>query len=117
LDLIFILIFELKLIVLQEMLSSNSTVYVSFHYRYGFTLDKLICVGYIRHPGIAKGDSNGHQIVTNEFIMAPDARYEIDIAGQRFLAKPHIRAPYIPHINMDSTSHRYRPTVVNLKAT
>jgi hypothetical protein len=89
---------------------------VYFHYRYGFTLDKLICVGYIRHPGIVKGSSSCLPVVTNEFIMAPDARYEIDIAGQCFLAKPHIRAPYIPHVNMDSTSRGYRPTVVSLKA-
>jgi len=83
---------------------------------YGFTLDKLICVGYIRHPGIAEGGSSGCPIVTNEFIMDRNAQYEIDIAGQRFMAKPHIHAPHIPHVNMDSTTHRYRPTVVSLKA-
>ncbi|XP_069681446.1 pyruvate dehydrogenase phosphatase regulatory subunit, mitochondrial-like [Periplaneta americana] len=83
---------------------------------YGFTLDKLICLGYIRHPGMAKGGCNGRLIVTNDFIMARDAVYEIDIAGQRFLAKPHIHAPHIPHFNMDATSRRYRPRVSSLKA-
>jgi len=92
------------------------SVLLYFHYRYGFTLDKLICVGYIRHPGIAKGGSSRYPIVTNEFIMDRNALYEIDIAGQRFMAKPHIHAPHIPHVNMDSTTHRYRPTVVSLKA-
>jgi hypothetical protein len=65
---------------------------------------------------MAKGGSNGRLIVTNDFIMARNARYEVDIAGQRFLAKPYIHAPHIPHVNMDSTSRRYRPTVVSLKA-
>jgi len=92
------------------------SVLLYFHYRYGFTLDKLICVGYIQHPGIAEGGSSGCPIVTNEFIMDRNAQYEIDIAGQRFMAKPHIHAPHIPHVNMDSTTHRYRPTVVSLKA-
>lgn len=78
-------------------------------------MDKLICVGYIRHPVITIGASNDRPVVTNEFIMARNARYEVDIAGQRFLAKPHIHAPHIPHVNMDSTSRRYRPTVVSLK--
>ena len=76
----------------------------------------MICLGYIRHPGMAKGSINGLHIVTNDFIMSRNARYEIDIAGQRFLAKPHIHAPHIPHVNMESASIRYRPTVVSLKA-
>ncbi|PSN46364.1 hypothetical protein C0J52_12919 [Blattella germanica] len=83
---------------------------------YGFTLDKLICLGYIRHPHMAKASPNGRHIVTNEFIMDHNARYEVDIAGQRFLAKPHIHAPHIPHVSMDTTSRRYRPTVASLKA-
>ena len=99
----------------RESLSHSRNCFV-FH-RYGFTLDKLICLGYIQHPEMAKGGAaNARHIVTNDFIMSRNARYEIDIAGQRFMAKPHIHAPHIPHVNMESASRRYRPTVASLKA-
>ncbi|XP_067001335.2 pyruvate dehydrogenase phosphatase regulatory subunit, mitochondrial [Anabrus simplex] len=84
---------------------------------YGFTLEKLICLGYIRHPGIAQGGPSARLTVTNDFIMARDAVYEVDIAGNRVTAKPHIHVPHFAAMNIDSHSRRYKPTVINVKAT
>nr|CAD7439980.1 unnamed protein product [Timema bartmani] len=80
---------------------------------YGFTLSKLVCLGFIRHPGRNKGT---RQIITEEFIMARNAKYELDIAGSRVVVKPHIHAPYFATANIDNSKKKYRPTVVNIKS-
>nr|XP_018910548.1 PREDICTED: pyruvate dehydrogenase phosphatase regulatory subunit, mitochondrial-like isoform X2 [Bemisia tabaci] len=86
---------------------------------FGFTLGKLVCMGYIRRPGQSRRHErlDGHhndQIVTNQFIMSTSARYEIDIAGQRVLAKPQIYAPKATSINPSSAGLEtpYVPKVV-----
>ncbi|XP_075216546.1 pyruvate dehydrogenase phosphatase regulatory subunit, mitochondrial-like isoform X2 [Lycorma delicatula] len=77
---------------------------------YGFTLNKLVCLGYIRR--------GGHQIVTADYIMDRNATYTIDVAGRRVLAKAHISVPqaFTASSNNES-SKQYRPKVVtSLKA-
>ncbi|XP_056645731.1 pyruvate dehydrogenase phosphatase regulatory subunit, mitochondrial-like [Diorhabda sublineata] len=72
---------------------------------YGFAANKLICLGYIRQP-----KSSNTTIVTSEYILAKNAKYEIDIAGHRFRLTPHLRAPIIgTAVNQNS---KYRPTAV-----
>lgn len=51
---------------------------------YGHTVGGAIAMGYVKHTSV----------VTPEFIRA--GRYEINIAGQRYLAKAYLRAPYDP---------------------
>jgi len=63
-------------------------------YSYGFVTEKLICLGFISLPG-ARQEQEA-KIVTTDFIMDPKACYEIDIAGIRFPAKPHIHPLPIP---------------------
>ncbi|XP_058799373.1 pyruvate dehydrogenase phosphatase regulatory subunit, mitochondrial-like [Phymastichus coffea] len=75
---------------------------------YGFSIKKLICLGYIGHPGYTHSYDE-RKIVTNEFIMDPSAVYEVDIAGHRFPLTPHIRSLPLPGYK----SKKYIPTPVN----
>jgi len=52
---------------------------------YGHSVGGAIAMGYVNHT----------TAITQEFITA--GRYEIDIAGRRFAAKAHLRAPYDPN--------------------
>nr|XP_022914897.1 pyruvate dehydrogenase phosphatase regulatory subunit, mitochondrial-like isoform X1 [Onthophagus taurus] len=74
---------------------------------YGFSTNKLICLGFIRRP-----KSSNNKVVTNDFVMSKDAKYEVDIAGKRFSVSPHIHAPIL--INNVSQYRKYKPTVVEL---
>ena len=51
---------------------------------YGHTLGAGVGLGYVKH---AEG-------VTPAFVM--EGRYEINVSGSRYLATPHLRAPYDP---------------------
>nr|XP_034191464.1 pyruvate dehydrogenase phosphatase regulatory subunit, mitochondrial-like [Osmia lignaria] len=62
---------------------------------YGFATKKHICIGFISCPESNYVQTNT-DVVTTDFIMEPTARYEIDIAGTRFPAKPHIHPLPIP---------------------
>lgn len=83
---------------------------------FGFTLDKLVCLGYVHRGGggAAGGGVGGGtgQIVTTDYIMSRDATYTIDIAGRRCLATPHLFPPQPPNAAIDAPSRRYRPTLV-----
>lgn len=48
---------------------------------YGFTCEKMICLGFIQMPEQLK-----NQYITMDFIKDPNAVYEIDIAGTKFKA-------------------------------
>ncbi|VVC25267.1 Hypothetical protein CINCED_3A003153 [Cinara cedri] len=80
---------------------------------YGFTMEKLICLGYVRLPFTDNRNRN-HTVITNDYILSPTAKYEIDIAGTKFLATPKIHAPFvsitIPKVSDES---RYMPKVIS----
>ncbi|KAF2356784.1 FAD dependent oxidoreductase [Trinorchestia longiramus] len=69
---------------------------------FGFTLDKMVCVGFVRHAG---GD-----FVAPEYITGADVCYEIDIAGRRFPMQASLQPPKIPIARMDGVA-TYRPRV------
>lgn len=73
---------------------------------YGFSADKLICLGFIRRP-----DS---KIITSDYILSKDAVYEIDIAGQRFTCTPYLHAPVVAITQ--SQSKKYRPTAISYRS-
>ncbi|PVD21211.1 hypothetical protein C0Q70_19380 [Pomacea canaliculata] len=57
---------------------------------FGFALDKMVCLGFI-----SDYDERGQPRIiknSNDFVMK-DAKYEINIAGSRFPAKPSIYTP------------------------
>lgn len=72
-------------------------------------MEKLICLGFISLPETRHKQET--KAVTPDFIMDPTARYEIDIAGIRFPAKPHIHPLPIPALN-SKLSKKYTPTPV-----
>lgn len=76
---------------------------------YGFVTEKLICLGFISLPEARH--KREIKPVTVDFIMDPSARYEIDIAGTRFPADPHIHPLPIPAIS-SKLSKKYIPTPV-----
>ncbi|EZA58771.1 hypothetical protein DMN91_009213 [Ooceraea biroi] len=76
---------------------------------YGFVTEKLICLGFISLPG-ARYEQEAKP-VTTDFITDPTAYYEIDIAGTRFPAKPHIHPLPIPVLS-SKLSKKYIPTPV-----
>ncbi|KAK2577534.1 hypothetical protein KPH14_003619 [Odynerus spinipes] len=77
---------------------------------YGFATERLICLGFIGWPRM-KCTQNSTNIVTTDFIIEPMAHYEIDIAGCRFSAKPHIHPLPIPALN-SKLNKKYIPTPV-----
>ncbi|MPC23106.1 Pyruvate dehydrogenase phosphatase regulatory subunit, mitochondrial [Portunus trituberculatus] len=71
---------------------------------YGFTLNNLICLGFVRNY-----DKNGNMdYVTPEYIMAGD--YEVDIAGVRYSASVSLRSPSLPSKFPEPQSNRYLAT-------
>lgn len=51
-------------------------------------------------------------IVDNSFIMDPTAKYEIDVAGRKVLATPHIYPPQVTTIANDPVNKQYKPKVI-----
>ncbi|KAL4119079.1 hypothetical protein QTP88_011944 [Uroleucon formosanum] len=80
---------------------------------YGFTMEKLVCLAYIRRPFTDNRNRN-HMVITNDYILSPTAKYEIDIAGTRFPITPKIHTPCV-NINMQKVSDdsQYVPKVIS----
>ncbi|ENN74249.1 hypothetical protein D910_03538 [Dendroctonus ponderosae] len=76
---------------------------------YGFSANKLICLGFISKPAKVE-----NRIVTRDYILAKDAVYEVDIAGHRFSATPYLHAPttHSPY----HEKKEYRPTAIKYKS-
>ena len=56
-----------------------------------FSLEKMVCLGFIGERGEDGQLSTQHNI--NEWVMNKNAKYEIEVAGVRFPAKPGIYTP------------------------
>lgn len=79
-------------------------------YSYGFVTEKLVCLGFISLPG-ARCEQEDAQPISTDLITDPAAYYEIDIAGTRFPAKPHIHPLPIPVLS-SKLNRKYIPTPV-----
>ncbi|XP_045601946.2 pyruvate dehydrogenase phosphatase regulatory subunit, mitochondrial isoform X1 [Procambarus clarkii] len=66
---------------------------------FGFTLNKMVCLGFVRH--------HDQQNVTPEYILQ-DANFEIDIAGRKVAAHASLQPPKMPVVKMDGFAS-YRP--------
>lgn len=80
-----------------------------FFCRYGFAADKLICLGFIQRPATSE-----IKTISADYILSKDAVYQIDIAGKRFAAVPHLHAPST--ITQVTQSQKYRPTAISYKS-
>lgn len=73
--------------------------------RYGFNADKLICLGYIHKPKTSQ-----NKTVTTDYLLNKEAKYQVDIAGNRFTATPYLHAPILGTFNTQEI--KYRPTAI-----
>ena len=70
---------------------------------YGFTLDRQVVLGYVSDFDEGSGEA---KYLSSDFLMK-EARYEVDIAGERFLAKANIYPPSLaPAAIIIDTPHR-----------
>lgn len=51
--------------------------------------------------------------ISSDYILSRDAVYQVDIAGKRFGATPHLHAPAT--FNQAAQNQKYRPTAVGYK--
>lgn len=66
---------------------------------YGFTLEKMICLGFVRDY-----DEHDQRIIhknINDFIMDKNAKYEIAIAGRRYPAEVRLYTPKTAYTTSD----------------
>ena len=72
---------------------------------YGYTLQNLVCLGFIR-----RYDGDGKMVpVDAEYVL--DGVYEVDVAGIRYPASVSLRSPILPTPSADSqVSGRYLAT-------
>lgn len=76
---------------------------------YGFTSDKIVCLGFINKP-----ESQKDKIITDDYILN-DAVYQIDVAGRLFSATPYTAVPKIleeKEKELRAAKANYRPSAV-----
>ena len=66
---------------------------------YGFTLRKMVALGFVRHPG-------GATVVEEEWITDPSAKWTIAIAGKPFTASIHLEPPPLPVILQQESAQK-----------
>ncbi|KAG0724199.1 Pyruvate dehydrogenase phosphatase regulatory subunit, mitochondrial [Chionoecetes opilio] len=66
---------------------------------FGFTLNQMVCLGFVRHH---EGEN-----ITPEYILQ-NGNFEIDIGGKRVAARASLQAPKMPKVTMDGFAS-YRP--------
>lgn len=74
---------------------------------FGFTVDKLVCMGFVSHHDHVGGKPS---TITTDYIMDKNAQFEINIAGKKFPMRPSLHPPIIP-VSLDTTNQRYIPKV------
>lgn len=73
---------------------------------FGFTLNQMVCLGFVRHH---QGEN-----ITPDYILQ-NANFEIDIAGKRVAARASLQPPKMPKVKMDGFAS-YRPKVRGILA-
>lgn len=66
---------------------------------YGFTLRKMVALGFVRHLG-------GATVVEEEWITDPSAKWTIAIAGKPFTASIHLEPPPLPIILQQESAQK-----------
>jgi pyruvate dehydrogenase phosphatase regulatory subunit len=83
---------------------------------YGFSSDKLVCLGFIKRVDDDPATSQPSEYITNEYILDTAADYNIDVAGQLFKLTPYLHAPiHSQEMKRKSVAGKYKPTVVSFK--
>ena len=85
---------------------------------YGFTLHKMIALGFIQHPSTLAG---ARTPVDSHWVSDKTAQWTIDIAGKQVPITAHLHPPAMPIISQDFHSpdfknkKKHQPTVQLLK--
>jgi pyruvate dehydrogenase phosphatase regulatory subunit len=69
---------------------------------YGFTLRKMVALGFVRHP--TKPGAGGAAVVEEEWILDPAAVWTIAIAGKQHSVSVHLEPPPLPVILQQETA-------------
>lgn len=87
---------------------------------YGFTLRKLIALGFISQPGLREEAARRHptyehRMVTSDFILDRSAVYHVDLASMRVRLRPHLHAPPMATTQRQghATNMRFHPSLVS----
>lgn len=78
-----------------------------FLFRYAFTLERMVALGFIINKDIKTGDLLP---VTTDYVMDREALYQIDIAGRRFNVRQSLHPPRLPSASTVQ-SRDYHPTL------
>uniref|UniRef100_A0A4D5RB29 Pyruvate dehydrogenase phosphatase regulatory subunit, mitochondrial n=1 Tax=Scolopendra viridis TaxID=118503 RepID=A0A4D5RB29_SCOVI len=89
----------------ESILRNGVNVGMTTSAGYGFTLNSLVCMGFVHHHEHQAGEP---MIVTNEYITDKGAQFEIVIAGKKFPLRPSLHPPIIP-VSLDAMNQRYIP--------
>ena len=74
---------------------------------FGFTLHKMICLGFVQHPDTIRGKPT---VLDHRWLSDRSALWTVNIAGRQVPATIHIHPPKIPLINQD-VSKETKPKV------
>jgi len=75
---------------------------------YGFTLHKMVALGFVQHPDTIAG---GKMPVESSWITDKSASWSMDIAGKMFPVSVHIHPPALPIVTQDSQTKSRYPSV------
>jgi len=73
---------------------------------YGFTLHKMVALGFVKHPDTMKGEKTP---VEAGWIGDRTASWTIDIAGKMCPVSVHLHPPKMPIISQDGAAADYKP--------
>ena len=73
---------------------------------YGFTLHKMVALGFVKHPDTLQGHKTP---VEASWIGDKSASWSIDIAGKMCPVSVHLHPPKMPIISQDGAAADYKP--------
>ena len=73
---------------------------------YGFTLNKMVALGFVKHPDTLKG---GKTPVEADWINDKSAAWTIDIAGKMVSVSVHLHPPKMPIISQEGDNADIKP--------
>ena len=85
---------------------------------YGFTLHKMVALGFVQHPATLQGSPTA---VESPWVNDKSAEWTIDIAGKQVPVSVHLHPPAMPIVTQDSAGIDFKqkkkrtPTVQLLK--
>ena len=73
---------------------------------YGFTMQKMVALGFVKHPSTMNGKKTQ---LENSWFEDPSAKWTIDIAGKQVKATIHLHSPQFPIIINNEQPSDFKP--------